>query len=159
MANRPGDEAKLGSEGYQLDTSEKKAVIWAFTPAGWFYGRQTLKQITAPDGTAPRVRITDRPRFAYRGLLLDSARHMYSIEYIKRTIDLLASYKINRLHWHLTDDVGWRVQIDKYPKLTEVGAWRGEGGQGRWRTASGCSPGPASPRPASRFGASRLLVE
>jgi len=118
----------LGNEGYILDTTGGAIRIYAHKPAGLFYAQQTLEQLLGADRlTLPAVRITDQPRFAYRGLLLDSARHMQSIDYLKRTIDLLAHYKINRLHWHLTDDVGWRVEIAKYPKLMEVGAWRGEG--------------------------------
>jgi hexosaminidase len=120
----------LGDEGYILDTTGDAIRIYAHKPAGLFYAEHTLDQLLSADRrTLPAVRITDRPRFSYRGLLLDSARHMQSIDFLKRTIDLLAHYKINRLHWHLTDDVGWRVEIEKYPKLMEVGAWRGEGDQ------------------------------
>lgn len=115
----------LGEEGYILETSGGAVRIYAHEPPGLFYAEQTLEQLLGDDRrTLPAVRITDRPRFPYRGFLLDSARHMQSIEFLRRTIDLLAHYKINRLHWHLTDDVGWRVEIEKYPKLMEIGAWR-----------------------------------
>lgn len=117
----------LGDEAYVLETTGGNVTIRSKTKAGSFYAMQTLAQLGGD--TIPQVRITDQPRFAYRGMLLDSARHMQSIDYLKRTIDRLASYKINRLHWHLTDDGGWRVEIKKYPKLTEIGAWRGEGAQ------------------------------
>jgi hexosaminidase len=120
----------LGDEGYLLDTTGDAPLIRASTPAGVFYGRQTLEQLSyaaKSPAEVPVLRITDRPRFAYRGFMLDSARHVQSVEFIKRTIDLLARYKINRMQWHLTDDVGWRVPIEKYPRLTEVGAWRGVG--------------------------------
>jgi len=118
----------LGEDGYILDTTGGVVHIYANKPAGLFYAEQTIDQLLLADrSSVPSVRITDVPRFRYRGFLLDSARHMQSIEFLQRTIDLLAHYKINRLHWHLTDDVGWRVEIEKYPKLMEVGAWRGEG--------------------------------
>ncbi|MEA2734289.1 MAG: hexosaminidase, partial [Humisphaera sp.] len=127
----------LGDEGYILDTTGDAIRIFAHKPPGLFYAEQTLDQLLAADRRSlPAVRITDRPRFAYRGMLLDSARHMQSIEFLKRTIDLLAHYKINRLHWHLTDDVGWRVEIEKYPKLMEVGAWRGNSRDATRRASS-----------------------
>jgi hexosaminidase len=120
--------AALGDEGYVLDATGDTIRITAHGRAGLFYAEQTLDQLLSADRkSVPAVRITDVPRFSYRGLLIDSARHMQSVDYLKRTIDLLAHYKINRLHWHLTDDVGWRVEIARYPKLTEIGAWRGTG--------------------------------
>jgi hexosaminidase len=116
----------FGDEEYLLNTTGGHVIITASTRAGFFYGRQTLAQLM--DGEKiQQVKIADRPRFPYRGMLIDSARHMQSMEFLKKTIDRLAIYKINRLQMHLTDDVGWRVEIKKYPKLTEVGAWRGEG--------------------------------
>jgi hexosaminidase len=116
-------------EGYALDVSSHRAEIRAKDRAGLFYGAVSLWQLAAPSrGGAPlrvqAVRIDDAPRFAWRGLMLDTARHYRSPEVIKRIIDGMASLKLNTLHWHLTDDQGWRLEIKKYPKLTEHGAWR-----------------------------------
>jgi hexosaminidase len=120
--------AAFGDDGYVLDSTGDTVRLTAHAPAGLFYAEQTLEQLFSSDRkTIPAVRITDVPRFPYRGVLLDSARHIQSLDYIKHTIDVLAHYKINRFHWHLTDDVGWRIEIAKYPKLTEIGAWRGVG--------------------------------
>lgn len=127
--------AELGDEGYRLDVTADGVTIEASTPAGAFYGCQTLRQLFAPVAdppkahsktawTIPCIHIVDRPRFAWRGMMLDSARHFQDKATVERYIDLLACYKMNRLHWHLTDDQGWRVEIKKYPRLTEVGAWR-----------------------------------
>ena len=133
---RRGDEA-MGAEGYRLEVTEKAVRIEAYQPAGLFYGVQTLRQllpeeIEAPDKqqaplggwTVPSVTIEDKPRFPWRGMLLDCGRHFMDKEFVKRYVDLLAYHKMNRLHWHLTEDQGWRIEIKKYPKLTEVGAWR-----------------------------------
>jgi hexosaminidase len=117
-------DPSLGDEGYVVEVVSGAAVIRAATSAGLFYGRQTVDQLLDFNAPLPPVRITDYPRFGYRGMLLDSARHMQSVESIKRTIDLLAHYKINRLHWHLSDDVGWRIEIKRRPKLSSVGAYR-----------------------------------
>jgi hexosaminidase len=121
--------AELGDEGYALVSSAEGVRIRAAKPAGVFYGIQTLVQLLPSSGekAVPGVEITDRPRFPWRGYLLDPARHFRTKEYIKRTIDLLASYKCNVLQLHLTDDQGWRVEVRKYPKLAEIGAWRGAG--------------------------------
>jgi hexosaminidase len=116
-------------EAYVLDVSARRAEIRAGGKAGLFYGAVSLWQLTAAPkpGAALRiqgVRIEDAPRFAWRGLMLDSARHYQSPAAIKRIIDGMASLKLNTLHWHLTDDQGWRLEIKKYPRLTEHGAWR-----------------------------------
>lgn len=112
-------------EGYTLSVSKKGISIEANTEAGLFYGIQTFIQLTPLTGTKiPYVEITDYPRFAYRGLHLDVSRHMFPIEFIKKYIDLMAKYKFNRFHWHLTDDQGWRIEIKKYPKLQEIAAYR-----------------------------------
>jgi hexosaminidase len=127
----------LGSEGYRLSSSKKGIKIEAATPAGLFYGVQTLLQLLPPEiegqGAAenivwsiPSVKIEDRPRFVWRGMHLDVGRHFLPKEFVKRYIDLLAMYKMNMFHWHLTEDQGWRIEIKKYPRLTEVGAWRRE---------------------------------
>jgi hexosaminidase len=125
----------LGNEGYELEVRPKSVVIRATSPAGLFYGVQTFLQLLpagmpadqkAPGNacSAPCVQIEDQPRFAWRGVLLDVARHFFTKDELKRYIDEIALYKINVLQLHLTDDVGWRVEIKKHPRLTEVGAWR-----------------------------------
>ncbi|HPE17174.1 MAG TPA: family 20 glycosylhydrolase [Tenuifilaceae bacterium] len=116
----------LGDEGYFLDINPKKIQISANTPAGVLYGIQTVYQLFGENqnGELPSLQITDYPRFSYRGMHLDVARHFMPIEFIYKVIDYLAIHKMNTFHWHLTDDQGWRIEIKKYPKLTEVGAWR-----------------------------------
>lgn len=117
----------LGTEGYELIASEEGIRINATAGAGLFYGAQSLIQVVAPDGKSiPAVQIIDSPRFAYRGLHLDVGRHMFPVEFIKKYIDLMSHYKYNTFHWHLTEDQGWRIEIKKYPKLQEVGAYRKE---------------------------------
>ena len=128
----------LPAEGYVLHVDRRGIELEAGDASGFFYGVQTLLQLLPPsvegERTAtdisgwevPVVNIEDAPRFAYRGVMLDPCRHFLSVEEIKREIDLLSSYKINRLHWHLTDDQGWRIEIKKYPQLTAIGAWRTE---------------------------------
>jgi hexosaminidase len=129
-------------EGYRLSVTERGAILSAPTPAGLLHGLETLRQLLPPElerGGAtssapplpvrwvlPAVEIEDAPRFRYRGLLLDVARWFYPPEFIEKLIDLLALYKLNILHLHLTDDQGWRLEIKKYPRLTQVGAWRRE---------------------------------
>lgn len=119
--------ADLGEEGYTLVSSPAGVRIRAPRPAGVFYGIQTLLQLLSGGKEVPGVEIEDRPRFPWRGYLLDPARHFRTKEFLKRTIDLLAFHKVNVLQLHLTDDQGWRVEIRKYPRLTEIGAWRGTG--------------------------------
>ncbi len=128
----------VNDEGYLLDMDEKKLTIRAKTPQGLFYGMQTFLQLlpaeiessTVVEGIywkTPVVSIKDEPRFGYRGIMLDPCRHFMPVENVKKYIDVLSLFKINRLHWHLTDDQGWRIEIKKYPKLTEVGSKRVEG--------------------------------
>lgn len=126
----------MGDEAYKLSVKEKRIDITAAKPAGFFYAFQTLKQLmprnvmaVTPDETVkewsiPAVDIVDEPRFAWRGFMLDEGRHFYGKEEIKKILDVMAAYKMNRFHWHLTEDQGWRIEIKKYPKLTDVGAWR-----------------------------------
>ena len=126
--------AQLGKEGYTLESSSKGVVITANEPAGLFYGMQTLLQLMPKEveskiavtasWTVPAVKITDYPRFGWRGLMLDVSRNFFTKEEVKLYIDQLAKYKFNTFHWHLTDDNGWRIEIKSLPKLTEVGAWR-----------------------------------
>ena len=130
-------ESRLGEEGYRVSVTRKSVTIEGAKPAGLFYGVQTLLQLLPPDiekkelaagvsWSIPCVRIEDRPRFSWRGMHLDVGRHFFSKDSVKRYIDMMASYKINTFHWHLTEDQGWRIEIKKYPRLTSVGAWRSE---------------------------------
>ncbi|MDB5475641.1 MAG: Beta-N-acetylhexosaminidase [Phenylobacterium sp.] len=121
--------AAPAGEGYALAVAGGHADITAADDAGLFYGAVTLWQLITADGARgpaeiAAVRIADAPRFAWRGLMIDSARHFQSPAEIERIIDAMAAHKLNVLHWHLTDDQGWRLQIKKYPRLTGVGAWR-----------------------------------
>ena len=118
-----------GAEGYRLDIAQDGARVTAASDAGLFYGVVSLWQLMSADGgsgavTLQPTHIVDAPRFAYRGLLLDSARHFQSPAFVERLIDWMALHKLNVLQWHLTDDQGWRIQIRRYPRLTSVGAWR-----------------------------------
>ena len=131
LFSSPADK-ELGDEGYELTVRTNSVIISAGRPAGLFYGVQTLRQLLpadprdAPGGEArlPCLRILDRPKYSWRGLLLDCSRHFMTADFVKRTLDLMAYHKLNRFHWHLTDAHGWRLPIEKYPKLTEVGAAR-----------------------------------
>lgn len=112
-------------EGYELDTSGGKIRIRAGGPRGAFYATRTLRQLVdGGEGYLPSVFIKDEPAFPYRGFMLDSARHMTSVDDIKKLIDAAALLKMNVFHWHLTDDQGWRFEVPKYPALTQIGAWR-----------------------------------
>ena len=124
-------------EAYRLLVSPAGIDLSARTSQGLFYGVQTLRQMAPVEvespgiaaGVAwrlPAVEINDEPRFPYRGMHLDVGRHCFPVAFIRKYIDLLAAYKLNTFHWHLTDDQGWRIEIKKYPRLTEVGAWRRE---------------------------------
>jgi hexosaminidase len=117
---------KLSEEGYQLSINNSGIAIKANTERGLFYGLQTLSQIVNLGTTkeVPYLEIEDYPRYAYRGALLDVGRYMFPVAFIKNYIDLLAKYKLNTFHWHLTEDQGWRIEIKKYPKLTTVGSYR-----------------------------------
>lgn len=130
-------------EGYHLSVNENGIAIAANAPNGLFYGIQTLLQLLptsiysdelVPDErwTIPHVDISDAPRFGYRGVMLDVSRYFFTKAEVKQLIDLLALHKINMFHWHLTDDQGWRIEIKKYPKLTEVGSKRSETLVGHW---------------------------
>jgi len=128
-------DTSLGAEGYRLDVSQSVVSVTASTPAGAFYATQTIRQLLPPaifrsatvagtEWDIPAVTIEDRPRFRWRGAHLDVGRHFMPKEFVKKYIDLLALHKMNSFHWHLTEDQGWRIEIKKYPRLTEVGAWR-----------------------------------
>lgn len=127
---------QLPAEAYKLNVSKEQVRIEASRPAGFYYALQTLKQLMPCNVMAgvatsdhsqwslPSVKIEDAPRFEWRGFMLDEGRHFFGKDEIKRVIDMMAIYKMNRFHWHLTEDQGWRIEIKKYPKLTETGAWR-----------------------------------
>ena len=127
-------DAKLGNEGYTLEVDGTTIKCVANKPAGLFYALQTLRQMMPPQaenkefsmGMFPIMgcKITDYPRFGWRGLMLDVSRHFFTKDEVKNYIDLMARYKFNTLHWHLADDNGWRLEIKSLPKLTEIGAWR-----------------------------------
>lgn len=127
----------IGTEGYQLDVTPEKINLRANTKAGIIYGMQSLLQLLPAIRTnatleIPCLSITDYPRFKWRGMHLDVSRHFFGPEVVKEYIDLMASYKLNTFHWHLVDDQGWRIEIKKYPKLTDVGAWRVDQNQLVW---------------------------
>lgn len=133
-------DLKLREGGYRLEVESTEIRLFAMDVKGIINGVQTLRQmiLLAHFHRPPQlsksysyitligVEIKDEPKFYHRGMLLDCARHFFSVETVKKYIDLMALYKMNVLHWHLTEDQGWRIQIDKYPKLTEIGAWRTE---------------------------------
>ncbi|WP_406291542.1 beta-N-acetylhexosaminidase [Embleya sp. NBC_00896] len=125
----------LGPEAYRLTVAADRVEIVGGDDAGVFWGRQTLRQLSGPDAfrraplsrepaVVPYLTVEDAPRFAWRGLMLDVARHFLAKDDVLRYVDVLAAHKLNVLHLHLTDDQGWRVEIKRYPRLTEVGAWR-----------------------------------
>ncbi|WP_093800634.1 beta-N-acetylhexosaminidase [Streptomyces sp. Wb2n-11] len=132
----PETGQELGPEGYRLVVDGYLVLIEGGGPAGVFWGAQTLRQLLGPDAfrrapvdparqwSVPMVAIEDRPRFAWRGLMLDVARHFMPKDGVLRYLDLLAAHKLNVFHLHLTDDQGWRIEIERHPKLTETGAWR-----------------------------------
>lgn len=118
----------LAREAYELKVGTKRVDIYASSYSGTLYAIRTLEQLLPVDrsGSWPiaAVKISDAPRFRHRGMLLDCSRHFFSVEEIKKLLDLMSMYKLNRFHWHLTDDHGWRAEIKRYPRLTEIGAYR-----------------------------------
>lgn len=140
------DDASANPEAYTLDITPQRIAITASSEAGLFRGAMSLWQLLpAQGGAVPALHIDDAPQFGWRGLMLDSARHMQSVDEIKRVLDTMAQHKFNRFHWHLTDDQGWRFPIDGWPKLTEIGACRVPLGD------AGREPGTAVPRPYCGF--------
>jgi hexosaminidase len=137
LALAPGDRS-LGDEGYRLEVGADRVTLSARRPAGLFYAAQTLRQLLPPaiespaavagPWLVPRGTIHDRPRFAWRGFMLDVARHFFPVEEIERLIDGLAALKLNRLHLHLTDDQGWRIAVRAWPRLTRIGGRSAVGG-------------------------------
>ncbi len=131
----------LGAEGYELTVTPDSVVVRASKSAGLFYGVQSLLQLLPPevfaakpvlgvDWKTPCVQIEDQPRFKWRGFMLDVARHFFTKREVEQMVDVLAMQKVNMLHLHLTDDQGWRIEIKRYPRLTQVGAWRKDIGFG-----------------------------
>ena len=116
--------AGIPAEGYRIDISARRAQLSAGDDAGLFYGLQTLLQLADERGNLPCVSIEDHPRYRYRGLHLDVCRHFFPVRFIKHYLDWMASCKLNTFHWHLTDDQGWRIEIKRYPRLTEIGGYR-----------------------------------
>ena len=133
-----GADAALGPEGYELAAAPELIVVRSTAPHGLLHGVQSLCQLlpsridakdplqSRAECVVPCLRIEDRPRYRWRGMHLDVCRHFMPVEFVKRFIDLLAVHKFNVFHWHLTEDQGWRIEIERYPKLTEIGAWRTE---------------------------------
>lgn len=124
------------SERYLLKTEGKGIKISAPRVAGLVNGVATLRQLlptsTQTPAVVPLVTVADAPHYGWRGLMIDSSRHFFTPDELKRTLDLMALYKLNKMHWHLTDDQGWRIEIKAYPLLTEQGAWRTLNNQDRW---------------------------
>lgn len=144
-------ESSLQTEAYELIVAKNSVTIKASSNAGFVYGLETIYQLLPPSIESKKVvaninweipicTIKDKPRFKYRGLMLDVSRHFFNKEYIKKTIDGLAMHKMNVLHLHLVDDQGWRIEIKKYPKLTEVGAWRVDQEDKHWIQRRTVSP-------------------
>lgn len=115
-----------GNEAYRIEIDKKGIRLSASTETGIFYGLQTLLQLlnNSDNKTLPALTINDSPRFPYRGLHLDVSRHFFDKEFVKKQLNAMAYFKMNRLHWHLTDGAGWRIEIKKYPRLTSFAAWR-----------------------------------
>jgi hexosaminidase len=145
---------KLGSEGYTLEITPSKIDISANNTAGAFYGIQTLRQLLPIEIESKKIvkkvnweiqclKIEDYPRFSWRGYMLDEARHFHGKKVVKKLLDLMALFKMNKFHWHLTDDQGWRIEIKKFPKLTEIGSKREETQKG-WRFNKKCDGIPHS---------------
>jgi hexosaminidase len=145
-------DAGLGDEGYALEVQPDQVRIRANTDAGHLYAVQTILQLLPEAAFAkertnglrwslPCLKVTDKPRFPWRGMHLDVSRHFFPARFIKTVIDLLAMHKMNTFHWHLTDDQGWRIEIKKYPRLTQVGAWRADRTGIDWNLCKPQQPG------------------
>ena len=137
------DTSILEDEGYTVSVTSQKIIVAGKTAKGVFYGIQTLRQllptakVSTKNFTIPAVKIQDYPRFSYRGMHLDVGRHIFPLDFIKKYIDLIAMHKMNTFHWHLTEDQGWRIEIKKYPKLTEIGSKRYGTIKGRFHKEAG----------------------
>ena len=138
--------AGMDDEGYTLDVTTDGVTIESETAVGIFYGIQTLQQLLPLEAAAalPFVHIEDKPRYPWRGMHLDCVRHFMPVPFLKKLIDVMAAFKFNTFHWHLTDDQGWRLESKRYPRLTEIGAWRSE-------TVLGFEKGPGDGVPHGGF--------
>jgi hexosaminidase len=145
-------EESLDREGYRLEVRPDRIYLEANNDPGFFYASQTLLQLLPPAvfgrnsantgaWKVPCVTVVDTPRYAWRGMMLDVARHFQSKEFVKKYIDYLAMHKMNTFHWHLTDDQGWRIEIKKYPQLTETSAWRVDHEDLHWNSRPDQRPG------------------
>ena len=130
-----GEHKELGEEGYQLSISSDQLILSAYKHHGIFNGIQSVLQLLPPEIKSKTVQadatwsincieVTDKPQFAWRGLMLDVSRHFFTKQEVKKFIDQMAEYKYNVFHWHLTDDQGWRLEVKSLPRLTAIGAWR-----------------------------------
>lgn len=141
------EDASLEKEEYRLTVTETGVTVTASMEAGAFYAVQTLRQIGRFDldknAEIPCCEIADKPRFAYRGFMMDEARHFFGMEHVKQTLRMMAMLKMNRFHWHLTDDQGWRIEIKQYPELTKIGAVR---------QSTQLTPNPKGPREHKPYG-------
>ena len=146
------EQANKNTEAYDLEVTAKTVLLTAGHAPGLFYGVQTLRQLLPPEIESPQkvqrsswplpcVTIQDVPRYAWRGMMLDVSRHVFPKAFIKEFIDLLAQHKLNTFHWHLVDDQGWRMEIKKYPKLTDIGAWRVDREHLHWNARDAQQPG------------------
>lgn len=127
----------LEAEAYTLAVTPSGVEVCGGTPQGVFHGLQSLRQLVIDgEGVVPAVTVSDKPYFAHRGGMLDPCRHFWTVDEVKEYIDILAIHKLNKFHWHLTDDQGWRIEIKKYPELTRVGSVRGETLIGHHHTSS-----------------------
>ncbi|MCR5076865.1 MAG: family 20 glycosylhydrolase [Prevotella sp.] len=129
QAEQAADSARL--QGYELEVTPQTVTIRALTPAGLFYGLQTLRQLEK-EGQVPCVKVKDAPRFAYRGLMIDCSRHFWTKEFLKKQLDAMAYFKLDRFHWHLVDGGGWRMEVKQYPRLTEETAFRTQSDWVKW---------------------------
>jgi hexosaminidase len=145
-------DKSLGEEGYTLEVTKDLIRVRASSDAGHFYAAQTMLQLLPPAAfgsqrangvvwSIPCLGIMDSPRFSWRGVHLDVSRHFFPASFVRRAIDILAMHKLNVFHWHLTDDQGWRIEIKKYPKLTQVGAWRADRSGIDWNLCKPQQPG------------------
>ncbi len=138
------DETIEAPEGYRIEVSREGVRIAASTETGLFYGFQTLAQLIDSDPTVAAQTIADAPRFPYRGSHIDVSRNFFGKDFMKKHLRMMAALKLNRLHWHLTDGAGWRIEIDRYPRLTEFAAWRPQQTWQEWREG-GCRYCECSP--------------
>ena len=138
-------DTQLKKEAYTLTVSKNRIEITGGTTAGLFYGFQSIRQLITNSNNIPLVKISDAPRFHWRAYMLDEARYFHGEKFVKQLLDQMALLKMNVFHWHLTDDAGWRIEIKKYPKLTEIGSKRKDTEIGTWKS------GKTSGKPHSGF--------